>query len=54
VPSHHPAVISETSACHVDIWQLFPKKADAPLHHSVIILKITRVAGYYSALPLKR
>jgi hypothetical protein len=40
VPSHHPAVIS--------------KEAGVPLHHSVIILKITRAAGYYSALPLKR
>jgi hypothetical protein len=25
-----------------------------PLHHSVIILKVTRGAGYHSALPLKR
>ena len=39
-PRGHLAVISE--------------KADVPLHHSVIILKITRAAGYYSALPLKR
>jgi hypothetical protein len=30
------------------------KKADVPLHHSVIILKITRAAGYHSVLPLKR
>jgi hypothetical protein len=37
-PRGHLAVISE--------------KADMPLHHSVIILKITRAAGYYSALPL--
>jgi hypothetical protein len=29
-------------------------KADVPLHHSDIILKITRAAGYYSALPLRR
>jgi hypothetical protein len=40
MPRGHLAVISE--------------KADVPLHHSVIILKITRAAGYYSALPLKR
>jgi hypothetical protein len=40
MPRGHLAVISE--------------KADVPLHHSVIILKITRVASYYSALPLKR
>jgi hypothetical protein len=40
VPSHHPTVISG--------------KADVPLHHSDIILKITRAAGYYSALPLRR
>jgi hypothetical protein len=32
VPSHHPAVISETPACHVDIWQLFPKK---PTYHFI-------------------
>jgi hypothetical protein len=30
------------------------KKADVPLHHSVIIHKITRATGYNSALPLKR
>jgi hypothetical protein len=30
------------------------EKADVPFHHSVIILKITRATGYYSALPLKR
>jgi hypothetical protein len=54
VPSHHPAVISETPACHVVIRQLFPKKADAPPHHSVIILEITHAAGYHSALTLKR
>jgi hypothetical protein len=39
-PRGHPAVIS--------------KKAGAPFHHSVIILKITRAAGYHSALSLKR
>jgi hypothetical protein len=38
MPRGHLAIISE--------------KADVPLHHSVIILKITRAAGYYSALPL--
>jgi hypothetical protein len=30
------------------------EKADVPFHHSVIILKITREAGYHSVLPLKR
>jgi hypothetical protein len=30
------------------------QKADAPPHHSTIILKITHVAGYHSALTLKR
>jgi hypothetical protein len=40
MPRGHLAVISE--------------KADVPLHHSVIILKTTRAASYYSALPLKR
>jgi hypothetical protein len=40
MPRGHLAVISE--------------KADVPLHHSDIILEITRAAGYYSALPLKR
>jgi hypothetical protein len=40
MPRGHPAVIS--------------KKADVPLHHSDIILKITRAAGYYSALPPRR
>jgi hypothetical protein len=40
MPRRHLAVISE--------------KADVPLHHSVIILKITRAAFYHSALPLKR
>jgi hypothetical protein len=29
VPSHHPAVISETPACHVVIRQLFPKSRRA-------------------------
>jgi hypothetical protein len=40
MPRGHLAVISE--------------EADVPLHHSFIILKITRAASYYSALPLKR
>jgi hypothetical protein len=40
IPRGHLAVISE--------------KADVPLHHLVIILKITRAAGYYSVLPLTR
>jgi hypothetical protein len=40
MPRGHPAVIS--------------KKADAPPHHSVIILEITHAAGYHSALTLKR
>jgi hypothetical protein len=40
MPRGHLAVISE--------------KADVPLHHSVIILKITHAASYYSALPLSR
>jgi hypothetical protein len=40
MPRGHLAVVSE--------------KADMPLHHSVIILKITRAAGYHSAVPLKR
>ena len=40
MPRGYPTVIS--------------KKADVPLHHSVIILKVNREAGYHSALPLKR
>jgi hypothetical protein len=40
MPRGHLVVISE--------------KAYVPLHHSDVILKITRAAGYYSALPLKR
>jgi hypothetical protein len=40
MPRGYPTVIS--------------KKADVPLHHSVIILKVTREAGYHSALLLKR
>jgi hypothetical protein len=53
--------------CPVITRRLFPKpqhatwssgsyfqKADVPLHHSVIILKITHAAGYHSALTLKR
>jgi hypothetical protein len=32
VPSHHPAVISEIPACHVDIQQLFPRK---PMCHLI-------------------
>jgi hypothetical protein len=40
MPRGHLAVISE--------------KAEVPLHHSDIILKITRAAGYYLALPLRR
>src|SRR6187455_2181052 len=40
MPRGYPTVIS--------------KKADVPLHHSVIILKVTREAGYHSACPLTR
>jgi hypothetical protein len=53
--------------CPVITRQLFPKpqhatwssgsyfqKADMPLHHSVIILKITHATGYHLALTLKR
>jgi hypothetical protein len=63
VPSHHPVVISETPACHVVIWQLFPKKADVPLHHSVIITRVQSLGitskmptstFNHSALPIKR
>jgi hypothetical protein len=53
--------------CPVITRRLFPKpqratwssgsyfqKADAPPHHSVIILKITHTAGYHSASTIKR
>jgi hypothetical protein len=39
VPSHHPAVISKTPACHVVIRRIFQKKTDTPPHHSVIFFK---------------
>jgi hypothetical protein len=67
VPSHHPAVISKTPACHVVTRRLFPKpqratwspgdylqNTDAPPHHSAIILEVARAACYHSALPPKR
>jgi hypothetical protein len=40
MPHGHLVVISE--------------KVGVPPHHSDVILKITRAAGWYSALPLKR
>jgi hypothetical protein len=53
VPSHHPAVISKTLACHVITQLLFLKKAGAPCHHSAVISKMANAAQIDSAIVSK-
>jgi hypothetical protein len=53
VPSHHPAVISKTLACHVITQPLFLKKAGVPCHHLAVISKTADAAQIDSAVVSK-
>jgi hypothetical protein len=53
VPSHHPAVISKTLACHVITQPLFLKKAGVSCHHSAVISKTDDAAQIDSAVVSK-